>query len=391
MLGQPFRILFHKPNRVEGSPYHLYVKLFGKMITAGRIRNTTGYEATDEAFYHARLLTKSVARNKKYVWVRMGISEFESFKNKTHLKAPDDAMHFVQTYMDLLGESFQSTLSSTNPVGHWAPETRNHLFHSYFDIAMDFPTVMKSNSGDCMDFSWFAIEVLDECISRKKDILWRPVLENVVIIWFHYISALNKLAPLEIVSGVNSRSVSHFERTEYLSYLKNISTTIDALLDFRIETLAHSDRQYAQKWLGELLADLYAKVIIAETMVIFGHDRTYFHEIWVRITFQVSAISTLIKQDIVALQLEKETMAKEIQSIVRAKFANWQDPSLRIQGLDDGELVLKKLRYEVMNKISIHDMENALQRYLNEEFLSEPDPLIANYLGTTGVQENGNE
>ncbi len=360
------------------------------MITAGRIRNTTGYEATDEAFYHARLLTKDVARDKEYVWVRMGISEFESFKNKTHLKAPDDAMHFVQTYMDLLGDSFQSTMYSTKPVGRWDPETRNDLFHTFFDIAMNFPTELKSNSGDCMDFSWFAIEVLDECISKNKAILWRPALENVVILWFHYISALNKLTPLEVVSGVNTRSISHFDRTTYLAYLNNVYTAIDSFLEERLDILARRDQAYAQEWLGGLLSDLYGKAILAETIVIFGHDRDYFHEMWVWITFQVSAISTLIKEDIVALELDKEAMAREIHTRVNAKFGHWQDPSVRIMGLDDGEPILKKLRYEVMNKISIQDMKNALERYLKEEFLSDPDPLIANYRGTTGAQENEN-
>jgi hypothetical protein len=162
-----------------------------QVFIPGKVESYPGFEATDNAFFHAmNLVSEAVNNLEKPEWAEIGKKNFLTYLNIQGLKLPDAEFHFFSKNLPTLWNTFRSHLMQPEVYGKWSikeyGDVNKLLTSEYQRISREYGRADKAWPG-AADLTMVS---LDLALERQEQILAQPIIEYVFIIWLSYCRGL---------------------------------------------------------------------------------------------------------------------------------------------------------------------------------------------------------
>jgi hypothetical protein len=163
------------------------VGIFRRSSKLPAIENYPGYEATEAAFLNASALVLEVAVKENVgPWARKSFIIFSNFLKENKKKLPDDEAAFLNEKFGIFWNAFSGYLLQPRVSGAWNDEVFLQLMDIFLEEFDAFPQKYKPNGTEYRNAAGLLMYSLDEAFKKNKQILAQPIIEYVLILWFHY-------------------------------------------------------------------------------------------------------------------------------------------------------------------------------------------------------------
>ena len=149
--------------------------------------NYPGYEATEAAFVNASALVLDTAvRENVGDWARKSFIIFSNFLKENKKKLPDDQAVLLNEQFGIFWNAFSGYLLQPHINGAWNDEVFLGLMDVFCNEFEAMPREYKPNGTEYRNAAGLLMYSLDEAFKKNKQILAQPIIEYVLILWFHY-------------------------------------------------------------------------------------------------------------------------------------------------------------------------------------------------------------
>ena len=162
-----------------------------KVFIPGQVESYPGFEATETAFFHTMNLVSDAVNNlEQSDWVDIGKKNFLTHLNIQGLKLPDAEFQFFSKNLPLLWDAFRNHLMQPEVYGKWSikeyGDVTKLLTSEYQRISSEYARADKAWVG-ATDLTMIS---LDLALERQQQVLFRPIIEYVFILWLSYCRGL---------------------------------------------------------------------------------------------------------------------------------------------------------------------------------------------------------
>lgn len=161
--------------------------IFRRSSKLPAIENYPGFEATEAAFLNASALVLEVAVKENVgPWARKSFIIFSNFLKENKKKLPDEEAVLLNEQFGIFWNAFSGYLLQPHINGSWNDEVFLEMMDVFCNVFDELPRKYKPNGTEYRNAAGLLMYSLDEAFKKNKQILAQPIIEYVLILWFHY-------------------------------------------------------------------------------------------------------------------------------------------------------------------------------------------------------------
>jgi len=166
--------------------------IFRKKSKLPPIENYAGYEASDRAFFNAQEnVLVTIKRINSPKWALIGVKNFLEYLDNNRQKLPEKDFDFIRTQKVVFWDSFSSCLLRSENYGKWNPDIYVEVHNNFVSLFSQMPKQYRPNGPEWVEAAGLLLDSLNDALQMDRQILAKPIIEYVLIVWLHYCLSLD--------------------------------------------------------------------------------------------------------------------------------------------------------------------------------------------------------